>query len=44
MHGFLTAHGTWSPDACEAKVFATWAMAKTRAKAFKGATVVEAWL
>ncbi len=44
MHGFLTRHGTWSPDACDAHVYATWGMAKAKSRAFKGANVVEAWV
>lgn len=44
MTGFLTKQGTWSPDACDAQVWATWAMAKTKSRAFKGAEVAEAWL
>ncbi len=41
---YLTKHATWSPDASDAHVYATWAMAKVKARNFKGSDVVEAWL
>jgi len=41
--GFLTKQGTWSLDAANVHVFATWAAAKSRSRAFKGSDVVEAW-
>lgn len=42
--GFLSKAGVWSLDPGNAQVFATWAQAKVRARSFKGAEVVEAWL
>ncbi len=41
---YLTKQGTWSKDARDAHVFATWAIAKSRSRAFRGADIVEAWV
>ncbi len=41
--GYLTETSQWSIDPRAAHVFPTWATAKKRARAFKGAEVVEAW-
>jgi len=41
---YLSKTSTWTLDACDAQVFATWAIAKSRSRAFKGSDVVEAWV
>ncbi len=41
---YLSKNSEWSKDAAEAHVFPTWAAAKTRARAFRGSDVVEAWI
>ena len=41
---YLSKQSTWSLEANDAQVFETWAIAKSRSRAFKGSDVVEAWV
>ena len=41
---YLNKRGAWSVEPSDAHVFETWAIAKSRSRAFKGSEVTEAWL